>query len=181
MYQIIGEIEGVAPILFSRFFDPNSTEAPGGGRPTKGEREEEVKRRVHRDDSGIFLPKWSFKQCLLQGCGVANLKEGRRAMAPFLEATVFPNGHLYFGKDEPDEILETWGRRPPRTGGACVVRYPSFKTGWKLRFAMTVVDDRRSQSHIRKALEEGGLLVGLGSWRPEYGRFIVTDWQVKSQ
>jgi len=45
-----------------------------------------------------------------------------------------------------------------------------WKCGWQ--------KDRRDADAIRRGLEEAGLLVGLGSFRPENGRFIVTEWRV---
>lgn len=180
MYRITGKIQGVAPVLFSRFYNPESTEQPGGGRFTIDERKAEALLRVHRRPDGeIVIPKNMFKNCLLEGVKKAGLKEGRGSLMPYIEATVFVEQDLPLGKTEPDSILETWGRRPPKTGGACMVRYPAFETGWEAPFTLVVVDDRRNSQSIKRALDEGGLLVGIGSWRPEYGRFIVTEWRAE--
>ena len=87
---------------------------------------------------------------------------------------------LFFGTKDPDGIHESIGKRPPRTGAACVIRRPMLNTGWHLPFTLMVVDDRRPADNIRRAIEEAGLLCGMGSWRPEYGRFILTDWEVST-
>lgn len=183
MYRITGKIKGIAPILFNRMLDdelePPSGKASSKGRITTEARIEEAAKRVCRDEHGIFLPGWNFKQCLLEGCKKSGLKVGRGSLMPYLAATVFPDHCLYFGKDEPDFIHEHWGRRPPRTGGACIIRRPAFREGWELSFGLNVTDDRRTPGEIRRSLDEAGLLVGIGSWRPEYGRFIVIEWQVE--
>ncbi len=185
MYRIEGTITGLAPILFNRMLEdelePPSGKATSKGRVTLKARMKEAHARVHRNENGIFLPGWNFKQCLLQGCKKSGLKVGRAGLASYLAACVFPDKELYFGKDKPDFIHKHWGRRPPRTGGACIIRRPALNTGWELTFGLNVMDDRRTPGEIRRSLDEAGLLVGLGSWRPEYGRFLITEWKTTEE
>ena len=45
-----------------------------------------------------------------------------------------------------------------------------------------LIEEMQGISHladVRLALEQGGVLVGLGSWRPRYGRFRITTWEVR--
>lgn len=182
VYTIDGKIQGLAPILFNAFTDKTLDDlntGATGGRFTADQRMAEAMLKLHRGQDGdIILPAWNFKVCMIDGSKKAGLKEGRASMAPFIAATVFVQGELKFGKTDPDFIHEAPGRRPPKTGGACLVKRPAFREGWEIPFTLNVVDDRRAPDHLRKALEEAGLLVGLGSWRPEYGRFILTAWEV---
>jgi hypothetical protein len=181
MYTIRGTIEVVAPILFSKWTEQaseNIKTGATGGKFTDDQRMAEAMEKVYRNDSGLFLPPWNFKKCLLEGTMKAGLKEGRASAAKFFEATIFVQGDLLFGVEEPDFIHETPGRRPPKTGGACLIKRPALNAGWRLPFQLMIVDDRRSPEHIKRAVEEAGLLVGLGSWRPEYGRFVLTEWAV---
>lgn len=181
MYRITGKIKGIAPILFNRMLEGDLEPSNVGskGRITVEARIEEARQKVYRNEQGLFLPGWNFKQCLLEGCKRSGLKVGRSSLARYLAAAIFPDHELYFGKGEPDFMHEHWGRRPPRTGGACIIRRPALKEGWELSFGLNVVDDRRTPAEIRRSLDEAGLLVGLGSWRPEYGRFLVIEWQVE--
>ena len=43
---------------------------------------------------------------------------------------------------------------------------------------MMVADDRIPQRDVRASLDHAGLLVGIGAWRPQLGRFKVTAWDV---
>lgn len=179
MYQITGRIQGVAPFLYNRMANDEGLRGAGagGGKLTEEQRIAEAMLKVHRNEHGLIIPAWNFKKCLVLGCAKANLKEGRYGLAGLVEATVFVEGDLCFGKDDPDFLHEVVGRIPPRTGAAAIIRRPALDTGWELPFTLNVMDDRRSSDYIRRGLEEAGLLVGLGSWRPEYGRFIVTEWE----
>lgn len=184
MYEITGQIEGVADILFHRFteeakdkLDNNVT----GGTRTPEQAQTEAGTFVYRDDRGLVLPADNLNRALVQGCQKASLKEGKKGLASLVEATVFVQGAMPFGVTEPDYIHECSGRRPPRTGGRCVIRRSAMRAGWKLPFKLAVTDDRRNPDSLRLGLEHAGLLVGLGDWRPKFGRFIVTVWQVKGK
>lgn len=181
MYKIQGKISGTAPLLFGKMSDDTvktlSGEGGGGRRYTPAERLAEVAQRYYWDEEGIYLPGWSFKKCLLDGTKKGGIKEGKASAASFFAATVFPDAKLRFNKKEPDGVYEAQGKRPPRTGGAVIIRYPMMEADWEVSFTLTVVDDRRAEADIRRGLEEAGLLVGLGPWRPEFGRFIVSEWE----
>jgi len=186
MYRITGTIKGLAPILFNKLLDgelePDQKQPSTRGHVTLESRIAKAYQKVHRNEHGIYMPSWNFKKCLLIGCRMSGLKFGRKGLEPFLAASVFPDHEMPFGKDEPDFIHEWPGRIPPGPRGAAViVRRPAFREGWELPFGLNVVDDRRTPGEIRRSLDEAGLLVGLGSWRPEYGRFVVTEWNVEKE
>jgi len=183
MYTINTTIEGVAPFLFNRFTEESKSDidkGTAGGKKSIQQREVEVLVKVYRNDNGLYLPAQSMKKCLLVGITMGKLKEGRSSARSFVEATVFIHPQeIEFGKNEPDFIHECMGRRPPKTGGACIIRRPGLKEGWELSFSLTVTDDRRDPELLRRGMEEAGLLAGIGDWRPEFGRFIVKKWEVK--
>ncbi len=184
MLRIKGAIEGVAPILFSRMYGnieggPKADTSPEAKQKA---REQEPLLRCHRDERGVFIPPDMFKQVVLAGGKAADVKNGRRNYATILEATLFCQGPLYLGRDAPDEVFEHWGRVPPGPRGAAVMlRYPLFRVGWQAAFDMilTTGNDATIQA-IQRCIEGGGLLVGMGSWRPEYGRFILTAFGTES-
>lgn len=179
MQRIKGKIEGVAPILFSRM--RSALDDKPKPKPTDKEKKTEALQRCHRDNSGIYLPHDMFKQSLLGGCKAADVKKGRKSYAPFLEALVFVDGNLYLGKQEPDDVYEHWGRIPPGPKGAAVMlRYPIFHTGWQADFSLVVaIDDGNTIEAVKQSLDAAGLLIGMGSWRPEFGRFVVREWAVE--
>ncbi len=182
-YDIDIKITGVAPFLFNRFTEEQKADmskSRTGGRMTTDQRQAEALRKVYRNDKGLFYPAYALKKCLLVGINRAKLKEGRASMMPYVQATCFIKPiEVPFDKAEPDFIHEATGRRPPRTGGACIILRPGLKEGWTLTFALQVLDDRRDADQLKRAWEEAGLLAGIGDWHPEFGRFIVTEWHKK--
>ena len=178
MLRITGTIEGVAPILFSRMYDQASLEGPGGP-PAMADRLKEPWLKCHRDEHGIYIPGGMFKQAILGGAKAGDVKKGKRSWATLLEALVFPESHLYLSKENFDDVFEHWGRRPPKTGGAMIIRYPRVALGWRADFRLVcTLDDATAAEAVRRSIEAAGLLVGMGSWRPEYGRFVLVDYGV---
>ncbi len=49
MQTVLVEIEGIAPIIFNRFFDPESLDAQGKRKKTKKEYADEVPLKAYRD------------------------------------------------------------------------------------------------------------------------------------
>ena len=186
MYHISGQIQGVAPLLLNRWADTHSLDSPGtGGRLTMAQRLQEAEDKLYRNGEGRVCARalW-LKRCLITGASRAGLKRGRASAVPTFTAAIFVEGDLIPFADpdgkpykEADFIDERVGRRPPRTGGAMLIRRPGLHIGWQLPFRIIVTDDRIDDGQLRTALEEAGLLVGFCEYRPEFGRFIVTTWQ----
>jgi hypothetical protein len=68
-----------------------------------------------------------------------------------------------------------------RGSGTRVIRkYPEWPQGWTATFDVLVLDDSLTLDDLKSALEWGGLVCGLGRFRPEnmgiYGRFTVTSY-----
>ncbi len=184
MIRVTGTIEGVAPILFSRMY--GNIEG-GPKRDTSAEakqlaREQEPLMRCHRDERGVFIPPDMFKQVILAGGKAGDVKSGRKSYSAILEATLFCQGPLHLGKEGPDEVFEHWGRVPPGPRGAAVMlRYPLFRVGWRAGFdVILTTGDSNTIAAVQRCIESGGLLVGMGSWRPEYGRFVLVEFGAQS-
>lgn len=169
MYQIEGEITGVAPFLFNRYVDNPS------GRKTDDAKIEEAHQKVYADAEGLYWPAWNLKRTISAGAKRGGIKEGRASFAGTVDSTLFVEADPRFSTSDYD-MHEVMGRIPPRTGGYVLLRRPILAAGWRLSFVLKVVDDRTSAEKLRQSLVEAGHLVGMGSWRPEYGRFRVTKW-----
>lgn len=185
MYEIKATIQGVAPVLFNRFTEAQKDameKRQTGGIHTAESSMKEALTKVYRNGDGLYMPAQNIKKSLLNGIKKGNIKEGKASFASIAEATVFIQpAEILFGKQEPDYIHESTGRIPPRTGARCVIRRPALKEGWELSFTIMLIDDRRDPAKLKAGLEEAGALVGLCDWRPEFGRFIVTQWDVKQK
>lgn len=64
-------------------------------------------------------------------------------------------------------------RIPPRTGARVACHRPSIPVGTKFTYTMVVDTNLFSEVDARKAANNLGYMVGLGVWRPKFGRFTV--------
>lgn len=54
---------------------------------------------------------------------------------------------------------------------------PLFKSGWEAIFNMTILDDTIPVDTVRDILIRAGSYVGIGDWRPKFGRFEVIKFE----
>lgn len=50
---------------------------------------------------------------------------------------------------------------------------PMFPTGWSLSFELEYDESIVNRKALVKAAVDAGALIGLGDWRPKFGRFLV--------
>jgi hypothetical protein len=65
-------------------------------------------------------------------------------------------------------------RKGCRVSSSRVIRTRArFPTGWKLTFPVFVLDKGPTKEQVHDAIADAGILLGLGDYRPRYGRFEV--------
>jgi len=181
------EIIGICPILFNRFL-PEAMEvlddpSKRGKKKAKNAKMVEAQRKVYRmndaEKGPIGIPACNLKKSLLQGCGMAGLKIGRKSAEPYMRATVFLGKPFIpiIGKKKPDGIHECTGRIPPRTGSRAIIRRPYLDAGWRCEFELHATDERIGQEMLFEALSEAGLIVGVCDYRPEFGRYDIKGFE----
>jgi hypothetical protein len=50
---------------------------------------------------------------------------------------------------------------------------PMIPTGWTMQFTIEFDENIVNPKNLTKAMQDAGSLVGLGDWRPKFGRFLV--------
>jgi hypothetical protein len=180
MYSVNAALIGLAPLLLNRFVDTAVLKTRSSGGATSDEaRIAAAKEKVYRNDAGVLvLPNWTVKKMLLDGAFKSKRKVAKTPLREYVAAYIFIDGECSFGVKEVDRLHECVGRIRPRTGAAAIIRRPQLDSGWKLAFRLSVLNDALPDKELCEALKLAGLQVGIGSWRPEYGRFEVTQWEV---
>ena len=175
------EIEGIAPLLQHNALA--SLEGLKGGntrrRPTR-DNTEEWRNFMYQQDGKLVHPSDAIYSCLVQASREFKA-DRRRTMQRLVTASVFPVGKWMTikGKKEPDYVHESVAVNPT-TKGRIVVYRPAFKEGWRMTFQLELTDPESvSFAKIKEILDYAGLKVGLGSWRPRYGRFTVVKFERK--
>lgn len=130
------------------------------------------------DKDGFFLPDTLIIACIKQAA--QSLKRGRDVDRAVLmdetEARIdcgrrFKDLRAAF-EDEAFR-LECPCKLPPKTGTTVWKCRCMMPTGWKVQFNLTFDENLIAEKTIREINEIAGRLVGIGGWRPKFGRFTV--------
>ncbi len=70
-------------------------------------------------------------------------------------------------------VLKRPVRIPPRTGPRVIFHRPMIPPGAFLEFTIEFDKTVLSEPDVKRAVEDAGKFVGIGAWRPKFGRFLV--------
>lgn len=128
---------------------------------------------------GLWL--WNGAPCIpgeaIEACFVAAAKKTKRgvaAKAGILSPTNWPLDY-----DGPRDINSMWASGDfkltvgVRVGQARVMRTRPIFRRWSAAIEIEYLDDQMDEREVLDILRTAGRLIGLGDWRPRYGRFVV--------
>ena len=184
------EIEGLTPILMhnGQLSDPFNYYTKElkklTSKRTKTEDDQLQMMRVEWD-GGLYLdgkgkvamPADSIL-AMIQG-GARKFKLGKQ-VAP----GVFTTEDFYeFEHDGPKSLDKLYAdrqyvfRKRVKVGQAAVMRTRARFPKWTCKFELELVADILNPEDLKRILDTAGRVVGLGDWRPRYGRFNVTKFE----
>lgn len=185
------EIQGTAPLLMSAIGPKAKAKMKGDGERkvrSRANEESEWRDKLYQEEGGqIYAPARWVERALVGAAKEFKRGRGLKTYEKLFEAAVFVEGrmsddpsHLLMGKKEPDYIDEQSAVNRA-TKGRIWVNRPAFQKGWRLTFRIRIEDPEAiSAEVVNKVLVHAGRFCGLGSYRPRYGRFIVTNFQTAS-
>jgi len=181
-------LEGISDILFDQFWDHDKMDRPM-----------DQKMYLNEDDH-LVLPGANLHAFLwnTRKAGCVKFFEGKGSQ-PYLAREGFVNvidrEAVFLGKNKKP-IKWTGSIKKPLfvinasgvTGsGVKIVKQPKkprpgLYLPWSLSYEMSLVqNDMIDVQKLYNWVSRGGLLIGLGTWRPRMGRFIVSQWDVTEQ
>jgi hypothetical protein len=192
MYMIDVKVRGVAPLLQHRFPMPDLKDMSKGGKIQTGATDysQEWRAYFYSTPGGELYQPASHLEAAMVKAAVNFKITGRRGKTYkdlFLSAVFVAPEEILHGLKSPDE-LDTDGdkqlyldMRPVIVNRARIVRIrPAFKAGWELEFTIEVIDDQVAPELVHDVLNLAGKTVGIGDYRPKFGRFMVTRFDVQS-
>lgn len=193
-----GEITGMTPYLFNKYAGTDKEIAKViGPKPADATKEDEWRRkeaylRLYETDLGLAVPSRNIRACMVDGskagAGIKHRpgnKGTERAVWPFIRQGTIPEPTMIEFMDTSGRVLQRADvtlhgdmvRIPPVKGGLVRKYWPQL-TSWMLHFRLVVFDPGlESDKHLLGSLRNGGIFCGLGTGKPDYGKFKVTDWQ----
>jgi len=186
-YEI--EIEGLSSMLHhggqAIGMDDDSGRKKGGA-AIKGDPDEWRKTIYFDEDAGVFLPSINVESCLIEAS--KNFKvTGRATATKYFKSSVsiteemlpfYVNGKIIKDLEQVDRgeggaSVFKMGVKNPATRMRNT-RYRARFDKWSSKFRVLVLaDDYIPMNRLKEVIEYAGMYVGLGDFRPRFGRFLL--------
>lgn len=130
------------------------------------------------DQCGLFIPSDNIERCVQEGGKKSRIGKDVQA-AVFVAEPEVPILHDEIGKKAKETLFEDAEQRFTLRKGvkvqlARIIRIrPMIPTGWTANFTLEYDETIINQSNLLQSVVDAGALVGLGDWRPKFGRFTV--------
>jgi hypothetical protein len=177
-YSVRIQIEGVAMILFHRY-DPEQIEAQAKAKKGSLEkRTDNIEASLYRDEEGtLCIPNFAIKSCICNAArSVQDPRSKRKSAQDLFRAAILIGPEMAsLGTKDYDGI----DKRGVRVQMARVTRCrPFLNKGWKCEFTVDVLEPSFiTEDLLRDIIDRAGKFHGLMDFRPDYGRFMVTEWK----
>lgn len=191
MYIVNVKVQGVAPLMQHRFPMPDLATMSKGGHKQTGAVDYTQEWRGYfyqTADGEIYQPSTHFEGCMVRAAAGFKIqgKRGKTYKDLFQAAVFVTPEFILHGVKVPAELTNDGDlplyldMRPVVVQRARVVRIrPCFKAGWELGFEINVIDDQISPEIVQDILTLAGKTVGVGDFRPKFGRFNVVGFEVQ--
>lgn len=175
-------IQGVADFLFHRWNCEGVEEKAKAAKGSKAKKTDDVESYVYRTEDGeLAIPGEYLRMAII---GAAKFRQDprspRKSAMDLYKAAVVPLTVLApIGKTTWD--YEDKRRVVIQRNGVNRVR-PALRVGWKVAFELMVnLPEYVSPEALNDVIQAAGRLIGIGDFRPTYGRFQIVAFRVRSE
>jgi hypothetical protein len=181
-YAVQITVVGAAPFLFHRWSVDGVEAKANAAKGSKAKKSDDLESYVYRDGDGILsIPGEYFRMAII---GAAKFKQDPRsprksAMDLFKAGIVVLTEHCSLGAKEWDFIDK---RRVMIQRNGITRQRPAMNAGWEATVELHVLlPEYISSTMLNETIQSAGRLIGVGDFRPTFGRFNVTNFKVLPQ
>lgn len=179
-YVARATIEGTAALLFHRWSNEAVAEKAIAAKGSKAKKTDNIESYVYRLDGGnLALPGEYLRQAII---GAARFRQDprspRKSAMDLFKAAVVPLTELAdLGVSDWDYLDR---RRVLIQRSAITRERPALKAGWHASIDLLVnLPEYVDPQMLLETIGAAGRLIGVGDFRPTYGRFAVIGWEVR--
>lgn len=178
-------IEGTSDLLFHRYCPELIEEQAKQVKGAKSTKMDHVEYYVYRnDDNQICLPsRYIVRSTVEQGRNHKDPRSARKMAKELVQAGLMCEEILspMLVNGEPVEDWDYLDKQRVCIMRAAITRSrPAFKKGWRCNFTLTsLLPEYITPDFLRVLVEGAGKFVGLGDYRPTYGRFAIVKWDLR--
>lgn len=177
-YQISVTLQGAADLLFHRWNCESVDSKAAAAKGSKAKKTDDIESYVWRDESGMLcLPGEYLRQSIIHAAKFRQDPRSPRksAMDLFKAGVVTLTVLAPLGVNTWD-YLDT--RRVTIQRNGVNRTRPAMRIGWTANFDLQILTPEYiSQELFYEVMAMAGRLVGVGDFRPTYGRFNIVDFK----
>lgn len=180
-YRVEVAIEGVADLLFHRWNDEAVAAKAAAAKGSKAKKTDDIESYVYRTPRGsLALPGEYLRQATIHAAKFRQDPRSPRksAMDLFKAGVVSLTPLADLGAEKWD--YEDRRRVVVQRNAVTRVR-PAMLAGWKATFIVMVnLPEYITPPMLHETMNAAGRLIGVGDFRPTFGRFLVQRFEVLS-
>jgi hypothetical protein len=177
-YSIETELCGSSDLLFHRWNDDAVAAKSAAAKGSKAKKSDDIESYIYRHENGnLALPGEYLRASIVMAAKFRqDPRSPRKSAQDLFKAGVVSLTNL------ADIGVNTWDyldrRRVLIQRNAITRIRPAIKVGWTAKFhLMVLLPEYISEELLREIVNLAGRLVGLGDFRPTFGRFDIVSWQ----
>jgi len=178
-YRVELRLRGSVPILFCRWSSEAVAAKASAAKGSVAKRTDNVESYVWRcPDGTIGIPGEYLRQATLESARFRqDPRSPRKSARDLVKAGLVPETDVAsLGKTTWDFLDQ---RRVVVQRSAVTRSRPAFHAGWEADFALIVhLPEYIGPDFLYDLVASAGRLVGIGDFRPTYGRFVITRFSV---
>lgn len=183
-------VRGTSPLLQNNPINIGKVDSGASVKRTRPDRETEAESTTYRDSNGsLYMPSTSLFGCMLNAASDLKVKGSRKSLSTILKGATLGITDIT-GTQRQVTIRDLNGN--PQTQidifsarcviqKASVIKHRAMINEWQLEFIVKYASEYVGSQSIKEALERGGVMVGIGDYRPdkkgEFGRFEVVSFE----
>lgn len=175
-------IAGISSMLFHRWNCDAVGVKAAAAKGSKAKKTDNIESYVYRNEDGeISIPGEYLRQSIIHAAKFRqDPRSPRKSAMDLFKAAIVPLTELAsLGVSDWD--YEDRRRVTVQRNGITRVR-PAMKPGWEATIDLLVnIPEYVSPILLRQVLDDAGRLIGVGDFRPTFGRFSVSNWQIQVQ
>lgn len=177
-YAVAVTVVGSADFLFHRWNAEAVDEKAKSAKNSKAKKTDDVESYVYRTDNGeLAIPGEYLRGAIIHAAKFRQDPRSPRksAMDLFKAAIVVTTPLASLGVSDWDYL----DRRRVMVQRAGINRTrPAMRAGWKVEFDLMVLLPEYVDRHaLRETIEAAGRLIGIGDFRPTFGRFGIVKFE----
>ncbi len=178
-YVALIGVTGTAPFLFHRWSVEGVEAKSKAAKGSRAKKTDDLESYVYRNGEGeLCIPGEYFRQAII---GAAKFRQDprspRKSAMDLFKAAIVPVEPLYSLRVYDWSYVDQ--RRAMVQRNAITRSRPAMEIGWRVEFAIQcLLPEYIPPDMLNETLQSAGRLIGIGDFRPTYGRFQVTSFKV---